>query len=233
MMTADDVISSLEALGDSDIAKHSMRFFKTGKGEYGEGDRFIGIRVPVIRKQIKLYKTLPLDQVSQLLKHDIHEIRLFALLLLVARFKPKRSLEREQIYEIYLTHLGYINNWDLVDSSCHVIVGEYLADKDRTLLYQWAKHDNLWYRRIAIISTLHFIKLNDFSDTLAISTELLKDKEDLIHKATGWMLREVGNRNQETLLDYLDKHYTIMPRTMLRYAIEKLTAQQRQHFLRR
>jgi 3-methyladenine DNA glycosylase AlkD len=225
-------MNKLRELGDSGIAAQSQRFFKTGKGEYGEGDRFLGIRVPTIRKCVREYRAISLDDTLNLLKSPFHEARLLALLILVAKYSSTNmSNEQEAIYRSYLSHTKFINNWDLVDCSAEHIVGAYLFCKNRKPIYRLVQSESLWERRIGIMSTFHFIKRNDFSDTLAIAELLLPDQEDLIHKAMGWMLREVGKRNQDLEESFLEKHYKKMPRTMLRYAIEKLPAIERLAYL--
>ncbi|MHC4169900.1 MAG: DNA alkylation repair protein, partial [Planctomycetota bacterium] len=189
------IMSRLRELGDSDIAAHSQRFFKTGPGEYGEGDRFLGIRVPVIRKCVREYRAISLADAEELLKSPFHEARLLAVLILVAKYsKAKTGAELNAIYRSYLKHTELINNWDLVDSSAEHIVGAHLFNKNRRPIYRLARSKDLWERRIGVMSTFHFVKREDYSDTLAIAELLLGDKEDLIHKAVGWMLREVGNR---------------------------------------
>ncbi|MEO1126630.1 MAG: DNA alkylation repair protein [Cyanobacteria bacterium J06635_15] len=230
-MTSQEISEMLRSLADPSIAEHSQRFFKTGKGEYGEGDQFLGIRVPVLRTQAKKYKNTPLEEIQSLLRSAFHEARLFALLLLVQKFAKADKDEREKIYQLYLSNISCVNNWDLVDSSAHQILGVYLEDKDRHLLYELSKSDNLWARRIAIMSTFYFIKKDEFDDAIALSKQLLIDKEDLIHKAVGWMLREIGKRNLETLESFLKVHAKEMPRTMLRYAIEKLPEAKRKDYL--
>ena len=226
------IVNQLKALGDSDIAEHSQRFFKTGAGEYGEGDKFLGIRVPVIRKCVKEYRDISLEDTLDLLKNTFHEVRLLAVLILVSKYATlKTSAEPKEIYQAYLKHTEFINNWDLVDSSAEHIVGAYLFSKNRKPLFRLVRSKNLWERRIGVMATFYFIKRDDFSDTLAIAELLLKDKEDLIHKAVGWMLREVGNRNLKKEESFLNKHYKDMPRTMLRYAIEKLPEVKRQAYL--
>ena len=230
-VTAQSVNARFKALANGEIAAHSQRFFKTGKGEYGEGDKFLGIRVPVIRKEVKAFRELPLGQVSTLLKSQYHEVRLFALLAMVERFKEGSEQDQQDIYKIYFDHMGYINNWDLIDSSAPCIVGGYLSNKERSILYQLACSDSLWHRRIAIMATFYFIKDNDFGDALKIAKLLLNDREDLIHKAVGWMLREVGNRNIGKEESFLKQHYQQMPRTMLRYAIEKFDQPLRRDYL--
>ncbi|MBF6056750.1 DNA alkylation repair protein [Thiomicrorhabdus heinhorstiae] len=231
-MRADQVVKNLQTIADAAIAEHSQRFFKTGPGQYGEGDLFLGIRVPELRKQVKRYADLPLDEIKLLLASPFHEIRLFALLLLVERFNRADRDGKTQVYRLYLESTACINNWDLVDSSAHHIVGGYLSDRDRSVLYDLVGSDDLWERRIAIIASFYFIKRDDFYDALRLCEHLLKDKHDLIHKATGWMLREIGKRDQPTEKKFLDRHYKNMPRTMLRYAIEKLPEQERQAYLK-
>ncbi len=230
--TSKEIKRQLRELGDSRIAEHSQRFFKTGKGEYGEGDKFLGIRVPEIRKQVKKYKGISLEKIQPLLTSEYHEIRLFALLALVQKFRKGDDECKEKIYNFYADHLDYINNWDLVDSSAPYIMGEYLLDRDKRSLYDLAVSDDLWRRRVAIISTYYFIKAHRFKDTLNIAEILHNDTEDLIHKAVGWMLREIGNRDMEVEDAYLKNHYKTMPRTMLRYSIEKFPESRRKAYLR-
>jgi 3-methyladenine DNA glycosylase AlkD len=219
-------------LSNADQAKHSQKYFKTGKGEYGEGDIFLGLRVPVIRKIAKKYSTLSISDAAKILKSSFHEERLFALIVLVELFRKKDKENKEKIYELYLSNTKYINNWDLVDISAPRIVGAYLFTRDKKPIYILSRSENLWERRIAIMSTLYFIGNNEFSDTLKIAEILLKDKEDLIHKAVGWMLREVGKKDSEVEEEFLRKHYKEMPRTMLRYAIERFPEEKRKSFLR-
>lgn len=230
-MNAKSVQTHLRSLANPDIAAHSQRFFKTGLGEYGESDRFLGIRVPILRATIKQYANLKIGEAGKLLRSPYHEERLFALLLLVAQYAKSNAQNQADIYEFYLTNTEYINNWDLVDCSAHYIVGEHLKDQSRKPLYALAASASLWERRIAIISTLRFIKDGDYADVLNLSKILLQDDEDLIHKAVGWMLREVGNRDRPTEEKFLQQHYTKMPRTMLRYAIEKFPEALRQSYL--
>ena len=231
-MKAQAIRKRLKTLGSREIATSSQRFFKTGPGEYGEGDIFIGVRVPVLRKLIKDYLDLPIEEIKLLLQSAIHEERLFALLLLVRISSKADEAEKKSIYELYLKSTAYINNWDLVDTSAEHIVGRYLKDKNRTPLYRLAKSTDLWERRIAIMATFHFIKHHDFADTLQIAKILLSDRHDLIHKAVGWMLREIGNRDLSAEENFLQKHYEKMPRTMLRYAIEKFPEAKRQRYLK-
>lgn len=216
-----EIKAHMKKLGSKKIATHSQRFFKTGPGEYGEGDKFLGIRVPVTRKVARKYRGLSLQLVLELLKSEYHEERLLALFMLVDLFKRGNEEEQKKVYHAYLGHTDTINNWDLVDGSAHQIVGGYLADRDKKPLYKLAKSRSLWERRIAIIATFYFIKRDEFTETLKISEMLLLDEEDLIHKAVGWMLREVGKHDLEVEENFLRKHYKKMPRTMLRYAIEK------------
>lgn len=207
------------------------RFFKTGKGDYAEGDIFAGIKVPISRKIAGQFKDLSLDDLSILIKSKIHEERLITLFILADKMKKADEKQKENIYKFYLKNLKYVNNWDLVDLSAEKIIGEYLFDKKRKLLFELAKGD-LWERRIAVISTFNFIKKNDYGTTLKISRALLHDKHDLIHKAVGWMLREIGKRNIIEEENFLKMHYKNMPRTMLRYAIEKFPEKKRQAYLK-
>ena len=230
-MKIKELRAELLELADAEIAAHSQRFFKTGPGEYGEGDQFIGIRIPVLRKLAKRHTDLSLDETADLLQSPIHEERLLALLILVYQFEKADTKEQKQIFDFYRQHLAQVNNWGLVDSSAHVMVGGYLRDRSRRWLHQMAKSKSLWRRRVAIIATYHFIKHDDFDDTLVISETLLHDKEDLIHKAVGWMLREVGNRDRPVEEAFLKRHYQDMPRTMLRYAIEKFPEVLRKKYL--
>jgi len=207
-------------------------FFKTGKGEYGEGDKFIGVTVPNSRKVAKKFADLSLSEAAKLLASGIHEERLIALLIIVGQFQKADEKEREKIYNFYLKNTKHINNWDLVDLSAGKIVGEYLAKKNKTILYKLAGSKSLWERRIAIISTGNFIGKGMFEDTLKISAILLTDKHDLIHKAVGWMLREVGKRSEKNLLGFLKRNYKQMPRTSLRYAIERLPQNKRLSLLK-
>lgn len=227
-----EIQKQLRALADPEIAEHSQRFFKTGKGEYGEGDIFLGIRVPKLRELVKKHKQVTLKQGVKLLQSKYHEERLLALLILVSLFQKGDDATKGEIYETYLSNTGQINNWDLVDSSAHKIVGKHLLNRDRKQLYQLAKSNSLWERRIAIISTFAFIDNGDFSDALKISKLLLSDYEDLIHKAVGWVLREIGKKDQEVEENFLRRRYQNMPRTMLRYAIEKFPEQLRQEYLK-
>lgn len=228
----EEIQKALKGLGNEEKAKKHQKFFKTGPGEYGEGDVFVGVTVPELRKLAKEYKTIPLKEVKHLLRSPIHEERLLSLFFLIHRYSKGDEPEKTRIYELYLKNTKFINNWDLVDSSAGHIVGAFLIDKSKKPLYDLVKSDNLWERRISIISTFYFIKHNQFSDTLKISKILLPDKKDLIHKAVGWMLREVGKRDISVEENFLKTHYKNMPRTMLRYAIEKFPEPKRQKYLK-
>ena len=209
-----------------------QRFFKTEKGEYGEGDIFYGIKVPEQRTIAKQFKDLAFEDLKELIKSKVHEERLIAAFILVDQFKIGDEKKKKIVFDFYLKHKEGINNWDLVDLSAPKIVGAYLIDKEKDLLYKLAHSKDLWEKRISIISTQTFIREHFFEDTLNISKILLQDKHDLIQKAVGWMLREIGNRDLETEEEFLKKHYKTMPRTMLRYAIEKFPEQKRIAYLR-
>ena len=206
-------------------------FFKSGKGEYGEGDMFLGISVPESRKIAKQFSGLPLPEIETLLKNNWHEARLVALFILIDTFNQADEKNKKQIFKFYLNKLDFVNNWDLVDVSAYKIVGEFLLKKEKALLYKLARSKKLWERRVSIITTYTFIKNGDFKDILKITILLKDDKEDLIHKALGWMLREVGKKSKDTLVSFLEKNCTNLPRTTLRYAIEKMNPQERQYFL--
>jgi len=228
------LLKELEELKDLKQASLLQRFFKTGKGEYGEGDIFLGVKVPVQRQVAKGYANLSLMNIQELLKSKIHEHRLVGLLILVDKYKKGKEQDKANIFEFYLKNakLKRINNWDLVDLTSHKIVGEFLLDKDKKILYNLVQ-GNLWEKRIAIISTFAFIRKNEFLDALAISELLLKDEHDLIHKAVGWVLREIGKKDKSVLENFLKQHYKEMPRTMLRYAIEKFDESERRKWLKK
>jgi len=219
----------LQSKANKEKAKIYQGFFKTKKGEYGEGDVFLGLTVPEQRGIAKKYSNIELSDLNILLKSKIHEERLTALLILVDKYKK----DKENIFNFYLKNLNYVNNWDLVDLTSNRVVGDFLLNKEKDVLYKLAKSDNLWERRVAIVSTFEFIKNNQFEDTLKISEILLKDKHDLIHKAVGWMLREVGKKDLKKEEEFLNKHYKEMPRTMLRYAIEKFEENKRNFYMKR
>ncbi|MCX5694731.1 MAG: DNA alkylation repair protein [Candidatus Omnitrophica bacterium] len=214
-------------------AKILQRFFKTGCGEYAQGDIFLGARAPVLRSLAWRYQDLSFNEVLRLLKSPIHEERLLSLLIFILKYRKADSLGKERIYKAYLRYSRYINNWDLVDVSAKHIVGDFLADKDRSVIYKLASSDLLWERRVAIVSTFYFIENNDFRDTLRIAAILIGDPHDLIHKAVGWMLREVGKRDSVAEERFLKKYSHIMPRTMLRYAIERFPQYKRQAYLQK
>lgn len=231
-MSLASVRRALRAQADAEKAAFFPRFFKTGKGEYGEGDRFIGVTVPNIRRVAKEYPTLSFRDVSALLKSPIHEERLLALIILTHQFADGDEMRQKEIYRFYLEHTDRINNWDLVDVSAHKIVGAFLDGKNDKMLDRLAKSKDLWERRIAIVATFHFLHRGDCSKTFRIADFLLSDRHDLIHKAVGWMLREAGKRcSQAELERYLDRHAARMPRTMLRYAIERLPVATRRKYL--
>lgn len=231
-MNLKDVRNDVRKLANKKDAEILQRFFKTGPGEYGEGDVFLGIRVGPTRELARKYSKLPLKDVVRLLKSKYHEERLLALVMLAQRYDTGDDSDRERVYKLYLRHTSYINNWDLVDLSAHLIVGRHLMDRNKKPLRDLADSPSLWERRIAVIATFYFIKQGKFSETLRISRMLLRDEEDLIHKAVGWMLREVGNRDLPAEDKFLKAHYKKMPRTMLRYAIEKFPEPKRQRYLK-
>ncbi|HEX6099957.1 MAG TPA: DNA alkylation repair protein [Thermoanaerobaculia bacterium] len=221
----------LRAAANPDHARVARSFFKTGPGQYGEGDQFLGIRVPVLRTFVRSHQTLSLEDVEKLLQSKWHEERLVALLLLVRRYERGDDAEREAVYALYFRRMAHIDNWDLVDSSAPYIVGAHLRDRDRAPLYTLAQSPSVWERRIAMLATQHFIRRGEFRDALAIATLLLHDPHDLIHKAAGWILREIGNRDRAAEEKFLRKHAARMPRTMLRYAIEKFPAELRRRYM--
>ncbi|MDO8554631.1 MAG: DNA alkylation repair protein [Candidatus Micrarchaeota archaeon] len=226
------ILKNIEMLANPSKAKILSGFFKTGKSEYGEGDIFIGLTVPQSREIAKKYIDLGFNDIKKLLDSKIHEHRLIALLILVERFRKANEKQRKIIYEFYMSNTKYINNWDLVDLSADKIVGEHLfLNGNKSILYELARSQNLWKRRIAIIATFAFIKKGKFTDTFTIAELLMQDKHDLIHKAVGWMLREVGKRNQEVEEEFLMKHYKKMPRTMLRYSIERFNDEKRKFYM--
>jgi len=229
----DKLRAELKALATPKKAKASSWFFKTGPGQYGEGDQFIGVTVPEQRSIAKKYRDLELADVETLLQSPVHEERLVALFILVLKFKRANNATREKIYNLYLARAAkYVNNWDLVDSSASYIVGAYLEGKPKDILIRLAHSENLWEKRIAMISTLYFIAKKDPKPTLEIAEILINDKHDLIQKAVGWMLREIGKHcSKDTLTKFLDKHAATMPRTALRYAIEHFSPSERQYYL--
>jgi 3-methyladenine DNA glycosylase AlkD len=230
--TSEEIAARLEAMGDAEHARFVAGYFRTGPGEYGEGDMFLGIRVPVLRGLVREYRGLPLERAAELLRSPWHEARLLACLLLADAYPRGDAAAREAIYRLYLRNTEYINNWDLVDTSAPHVVGAHLQAGDRTVLEELARSESLWERRIAIVATQHFIRGGDFGTTLRIAEMLVDDPHDLIHKAVGWMLREVGNRDRAAEEGFLQRHHHTMPRTMLRYAIEKFPPGLREAYLR-
>jgi 3-methyladenine DNA glycosylase AlkD len=226
------ITRALRRQADPEAARFLQGFFKTGPGEYGEGDVFLGIRVPATRKLVAQYRDSDLTEIGTLLESRFHEARLLALLILVSRFQRGDARTQRDVYERYRSHLRWINNWDLVDGSAEHIVGGHLLNRSRRPLYQLARSPNVWRRRIAIMATFHFIRQGEFGETLDLADVLLDDEHDLIHKAVGWMLREVGNRDQKAEKVFLKSRYRTMPRTMLRYAVERFPEAQRQAYLR-
>ena len=223
----------IRALANKEIAQHSLRFFKTDKGEYGHGDLFLGVRAPKIRLIAKKHIDLSITDMKTLIQSKYHEERFLGLIILVNKYaKTKDKKNRNQLYKIYVSSFKYINNWNLVDVTCPHVTGKHLIDKDRTILYKWAKSEDLWTKRIAMVSTFSFIRKNDLEDTFKIAEILLHDEHDLIHKAVGWMLREAGKRDLKREETFLKKYYKTMPRTMLRYAIEKFPETKRQKYLK-
>lgn len=234
METHQQISNAVKALADKERAVHLQRYFKTGIGQYGEGDVFLGLKVPQLRKlAAQHYKQANPKTIEKLLASHYHEFRLLALFMLVLQFqKSKSEEEKENIVQLYLHNINGINNWDLVDASAPYILGTYLLHKPKTILYEMAQSGHLWKQRIAIISTYYFIRQGHYSDTLQIAKLLLQHPHDLIHKATGWMLRELGNKNLEAEVAFLAEHYHQMPRTMLRYAIEKFEPRLKEQFMK-
>jgi DNA alkylation repair enzyme len=227
------ITSELQALSNDEKREIFPRFFKAGKGEYGEGDRFLGVTVPNIRAIAKQYKNISLNEIRELMQSEWHEVRLCALLIMVEKSKKKDEALRQQLFDLYLSQTDRINNWDLVDLSCRFIIGEYLLDKSRDILYQLAHSPLLWDNRIAIVSTYAFIRKGQLEDTYALSDLMMHHPHDLMHKAIGWMLREAGKRDANRLYNYVMSHRADMPRTMLRYAIEKFSPAERSILMKR
>ncbi len=230
-MVVDEIRAILQQRGDKQRAALAQRFFKTGPGEYAEGDLFLGISAPELRTLAKEYSDLTLEEAEQLLHSAIHEERSLALLVLARLYAKGTEAAKKSIYRLYLDNTQWVNNWDLVDCSAPNIAGAYLRHRSKRPLYQLARSPLLWERRISIIATLHFIRHNEFAETLKIAEMLLGDQEDLIHKAAGWMLREVGKRHLPSEEEFLRRHYRVMPRTMLRYAIERFPPAKRRRYL--
>lgn len=232
MSSTKEIVEHLKSLGKNSDKKQLQRFFKTGKGQYGEGDIFIGIRVPKIRKLVPKYKNVSIKKVKELISSPFHEVRLFALFVLVRKFDKAEKKQQKEVFDFYLANTRFINNWDLVDLSAPNIVGKYLLDKDRTPLLILANSENLWEKRIAMLACYTFIKNGEFDTALQIADILRYDTHDLIHKAVGWMLREIGNRDLAVEEAFLKKCYNTLPRTLLRYAIEKFDEASRQDYLK-
>ncbi|MBU0688098.1 MAG: DNA alkylation repair protein [Gammaproteobacteria bacterium] len=233
MSQAKEISAQLRALASPDTASILQGFFKTGPGQYGEGDVFLGIKIPPLRALAKQHRDADLPTIESLLASKYHEQRMFALLLLMQFYQAADETGRQAAYDLYLSNTARINNWDLVDVSAPHIVGHHLEQRPRAILRQLAQSDSLWERRIAIIATFHFIRQNDFADTIRIAEMLLDDKHDLMHKAVGWMLREVGKRDQKLAERFLQQHYPRLPRTALRYAIERFDPPLRKQYLKR
>ena len=235
MERVQDILTILNDLSTPERAEITKRFFKIGVGSYSENDQFIGVRVPELRILAKNSMDLTIDEVSYIIQSPIHEQRHLALLIWTLQYQSTRTseAEKQQIYEAYIEHRHWINNWDLIDSTAPHVVGEHLRTRCREILYRWAESPSLWERRMSIVSTWAFIKHGDLDDTISIATILLEDTEDLIHKSVGWMLRELGKRDVERLHNFLNIHHTSMPRTMLRYSIERLSQDQKTLYMKR
>ena len=230
-LSIENLRRELRQAASAERARILGRFFKTGKGQYGEGDVFLGVTVPESRRLAKRFNYLKMSEIGILLKSKIHEERLVGLLILVDLFQKGDDKNKKQIFNFYLKNTKYVNNWDLVDLTAEKIVGAYLFNQSKSILYKLAKSKSLWERRIAIVATYYFIKNNEFDETLKIAKILFSDSHDLLHKAVGWMLREVGKRNQMTLEKFLRKNYKSIPRTTLRYAIERFDEKLRKAYL--
>lgn len=228
-----DILDEIKALADEEKAKHLQRFFKTGKGQYGEGDLFLGITVPVVRSVANThYKNISLDQIEELIQNPYHEVRFLALMLMVFIYE-KTELKKE-VFDLYLKNLKYINNWDLVDLSCREIIGHYVFNNKNTeIIYKLADSEHLWSNRVAVVCQYYFLKRKDFSLLLELSEKFLNHKHDLMHKAVGWMLREMGKMDEKPLYEFLDKYHKIMPRTMLRYSLEKLPQDKKFYYMKK
>jgi len=228
-----EIQKTFRQLQDSNRAISNLKFFKTAKGEYGYGDLFLGIRMPVTRQLAKDNIGLSLGNTKTLIKSKYHEERMLGLIILVNKYaKASQDDEKENIYQVYISHFKYINNWDLVDVTCPHIVGKHLIDRDRAVLYQWAQSDDLWTKRISMITNWWFVRKGDLQDVFSIAEVLLGDEHDLIHKAVGWMLREAGKKDMRRTEVFMKQYYRSMPRTMLRYAIEQYPETKRQKYLK-
>ncbi len=229
--TAKEIENALQFLGNPEKATHLMRFFKTGKGQYGEGDLFLGIVVPESRKVAKAYKATPISEIQKLIHSPFHECRLVALMILIEQYKKADEAYQEEIVQFYLSNTTRINNWDLVDLSADKILGAYLKERNRDLLYQLAKSSLLWEQRISIVTTLAFVRKGDLGDALQLARILVYHEHDLMRKAVGWVLREVGKKDRERLCQFLDEFAATMPRTALRYAIEHFDESKRYYYM--
>lgn len=233
-MSAIEIITNeLQTLGSTEKAAHLSRFFKTGKGQYGENDRFLGVTVPETRRVAKAHAGVDMADLQQLIQSEWHEVRLCALFILTIQFNKGDEPTRTELVDFYLSNTQHINNWDLVDLAAWETIGTYLLDKPRNLLYRLAESPLLWDNRIAMVSTYAFIRQGQLDDTFALAKKMMGHKHDLMHKAIGWMLREAGKRDENRLIDFVENHRLVMPRTMLRYAIEKLSATKRKHLMRK
>lgn len=233
-LLTEQIIAALSDKANPEKAAFFPRFFKSFPGGYGEGDKFLGVIVPVQRKIAKsVYKEISLEEIAELLRDKYHEVRLTALFILVYRYQKSTSAaEQKVVVDFYLAHLNFVNNWDLVDSSCHPILGHYYLNREKSLFYKLAESDDLWSQRCAMISSYYWIKRGHFEDALALAEKLLSHEHDLIQKAVGWMLREIGKKDFEVEMGFLNKYYTTMPRTALRYAIEKFDPELRKQILK-
>lgn len=234
-LTAKAFITKLQSFASPTEVQKYSRYFKTGDGEYGAGDKFVGVKMGIVFGLAKEFADMPISEIEKLLESDIHEARAGAVSILdvIARKKKTSEVQRQAIFDLYLRRHDRINNWDLVDRAAMYVIGGYLFKRSRDVLYELAKSENLWERRTAIVSTGYFIRQNDLDDTFKIAEILMRDKQDLIHKATGWMLRFAGDKDLPRLCEFLDQYATVMPRTMLRYSIEKLEKYKREHYMKR
>lgn len=235
MNLEEQIINEIKSFANSESAIHCQRFFKTGKGEYAEGDLFYGLTTPQVKGIVKkYYETASLDVIENLLHNPYHEVRSVSLHLMVSIYEKADESLRNQISDLYLKNVKYINNWDLVDVSCHKILGRHAYDNKMSVdLRKLADSNHLWSERISVVSTYYLIKRGDFSLILELSEKFLTHKHDLMHKAVGWMLREMGKMDEKPLYDFLDKHHKVMPRTMLRYSLEKLPKDKKEHYMKK
>ncbi len=233
MLTATQLQKALDLAADPTYARGLQRFFKTAKGEYGEGDIFIGLKVPMLRRITARYRSLPLEQIEVVLESPVHEHRLAAVIIMADQAKMAQPKQQKALFELYLRRTDRLNNWDIIDASCPRVVGAYLQDKPKDVLFTLARSSNFWERRIAMVSTAWFIRAGQLDDAFAIATVLLNDQHDLIHKAVGWMLREAGKKDEAALKQFLDAHAGTMPRTTLRYSLERLNEVDKAYYMNR